>query len=80
VSVCPSLMAGQNKLERLSLTSFFRLVGYLRARPGVNVIKHFAAVIYGFFKYARVFVPGRHFQPSLLFVGKTKRPTQERST
>jgi hypothetical protein len=38
--------------------------------PRANVIKLFADVIYKFSKYARVFVPGKFFQPSLMFVGK----------
>ncbi len=30
------------------------------------------AVIYGFASLAGVFVPSKHFQPSLMFVGKAK--------
>jgi hypothetical protein len=37
---------------------------------GTNVIKLFKAVIYQCLQYARVFVPGKPFQPSLMFVGK----------
>ncbi len=38
--------------------------------PGANVIKLFSAVNYDFLKYARVFVPGKPFQPSLMSSGK----------
>ena len=37
---------------------------------GANVIKLFTAVIYKFSYSVRVFVPGKIFQPSLMFVGK----------
>ncbi len=37
---------------------------------GANVIKLFLSIIYGFLKYARVFVPGKLLQPSLMFAGK----------
>jgi hypothetical protein len=37
---------------------------------GGNSIKLFTTVIYGFSKQARVFVPGKPFQPSLMFAGK----------
>ena len=33
--------------------------------PGDNVIKLFASVIYEFLFYARAFVPGKLFKPSL---------------
>jgi hypothetical protein len=33
--------------------------------------KLFTAVIYELFKQARVFVPGKPFQPSLMFVGES---------
>jgi hypothetical protein len=39
---------------------------------GVCKIKLFTAVIYRFSLKARVFVPGKPFQPSLMFVGKAK--------
>jgi hypothetical protein len=37
---------------------------------GPNVIKHFTAVIYEFLQKVRLFVPGKPFQSSLLFVVK----------
>ncbi len=36
-------------------------------RPGACIIKLIAAIIYGFEKKDRVFVPGKPFQPSLMF-------------
>ncbi len=39
---------------------------------GANPIKKFKAVIYGFLELDRVFVPGKPFQPSLMFVGKAR--------
>ncbi len=38
--------------------------------PVANVIKLFTAVSYEFSLLARVFVPGKPFQPSLMFAGK----------
>jgi hypothetical protein len=40
--------------------------------PGPNVIKLFTSVIYGFSYYARVFVPGKAFQPSLMLDNKAR--------
>jgi hypothetical protein len=39
-------------------------------RLGLNVIKLFTDVIFGFSQKARVFVPGKLFQPSLMFLSK----------
>ncbi len=50
----------QNKLERFYLASFFRL--------GAYIIKLIMAVIHG----ARVFVPIKPFQHSLVFVGEAR--------
>ncbi len=38
--------------------------------PTAKFYKTFAVVIYKFLWYAGVFVPGKPFQPSLLFAGK----------
>jgi hypothetical protein len=38
----------------------------------VNLIKLFTAVRYNFSLKARAFVPGKPFQPSLMFVGKAR--------
>ncbi len=42
----------------------------MRSTPGANPIKRFTAVIYIFSYQARVLVPGKRFQPSLMFAGK----------
>ncbi len=42
-------------------------VVYTLREPGTCTMKLFMAVIYGFLKQARVFVPGKPFQPSLMF-------------
>ncbi len=39
-------------------------------QPGANVIKLFRALSCEFLQYTRAFVPGKPFQPSLMFVGK----------
>jgi hypothetical protein len=39
------------------------------AAPGACTIKLFMVVIYGFSFQARVFVPVKPFQPSLMFAG-----------
>jgi len=44
----------------------------MRLTPGNNVIKLFTPAIFRFSYQARVFVPGRPFQLSLLFAGKAK--------
>ncbi len=40
--------------------------------PGPNDIKLLTSVIYDSPYYARVFVPGKPFKPSLMFVGKAR--------
>jgi hypothetical protein len=42
---------------------------FIKRTPGANVIKLYTAVSYDFFNE---FVPGKPFQPSLLFVGKAR--------
>ncbi len=42
----------------------------IRSKQCVNVIKLFTAVSYDFLKYARAFVLGKPFQPSVTFAGK----------
>jgi hypothetical protein len=37
---------------------------------GACTVKLFTDVIYGILQYARVFVPGKPFQPSQMFAGK----------
>jgi hypothetical protein len=44
------------------------LLIFPKANPGANPTKLFTAVIYSF----TVFVPGKPFQPGLLYVGKAK--------
>jgi hypothetical protein len=39
---------------------------------GVNVIKRFTAVSYDISLQARAFVPGKPFQPSLMFASKAR--------
>ncbi len=45
---------------------------WLFCNPGAYIIKHFTAVIYGFSLSVRVFVPGKPFQPSLVFAGEAR--------
>jgi hypothetical protein len=40
--------------------------------PGANVTKLFMAVSYDFSLQARAFVPGKPFQPSLMFAGRAE--------
>jgi hypothetical protein len=49
----------------------------MKLTPGAHVIKLFTAVIYEFSLYARVFAPGKPFEPCLMFVGKTSSPRVE---
>jgi hypothetical protein len=44
--------------------------------PGANVIKLFTTVSYDF-SYATEFVPGKPFQPSLMFVGRARAYTSD---
>jgi hypothetical protein len=61
VSMSQNLFSStQNKLERFYLASFLR--------PGACIIKLIMAVIHG----ARVFVPIKPFQPTLVFVGEAR--------
>jgi len=50
---------------------------FVKLTPGPNVIKHFTAVIYECYKLVGVFVPGKHFQPSLMFESKAGAYTSE---
>jgi hypothetical protein len=43
-----------------------------QVQSGANVIKLFTSVSYDFSLYIRAFVPGKPFQPSLMFVGKSR--------
>jgi hypothetical protein len=43
---------------------------FIKLTPRQNVIKLFTAVIYKCLQYARVFFPGKPFQPSLMFFDK----------
>jgi hypothetical protein len=68
-------MSGTNTLayyKDLQITDVKRLI---TSTPGPNLIKPFPSVIYEFLQKARVFVPGKLFQPSLMFV--TLEPTLE---
>jgi hypothetical protein len=45
----------------------------IELKSGANVTKLFTVVSYEFLKYARAFVPGKLFQPNLMFAGKVRR-------
>ncbi len=47
------------------------------ATTGTNVIKLFTAVIYNCSQYASVFIPGRPFQPRLMFSCKARANQSE---
>jgi hypothetical protein len=49
---------------------WFGVKKFYKMDPGANVIRLFTAVSYNFFCNEPVFVPGKPFQPSLLFMGK----------
>jgi hypothetical protein len=53
-------------------SSFYSFIFITNVQFRVCTLKHFSGVIYGFLYEARVFVPGKPFQPSLLFVGKAR--------
>ncbi len=42
----------------------------METAPGAKVIKLFTAVSYKILQYARALVPGKLFQPIVMFVGK----------
>jgi hypothetical protein len=44
----------------------------IKSFSGANVIKLFSSVIYDYSLQARVFVPGKPFQPSLMIVGEAR--------
>ncbi len=50
----------------------FQAKNTLAYMPVSNVIKPFTAVSYAFSKYAKAFVPGMPFQPTLMFAGKAR--------
>ncbi len=45
-------------------------------KTGANLVKLFTAVSCKFQQEARALVPGKPFQPSLMFVGNARRPPQ----
>ncbi len=57
--------------SKMSPKIFVALAKWHSAKTiGACTIKLFMAVIYGFSYSARVFLPGKPFQPSLMFAGK----------
>ncbi len=56
---------------RIEIHIFNRVSRFL---SGHNVIKLFISVTYKFSLKARLFVPGKPFQPNLMFVGKARGP------
>ncbi len=64
---------------RIRRINLFQSDFVARDITGINVIKLFAVVIYELLKYARAFVPGKAFQPSLMFTGEA-RSLPDRST
>ncbi len=59
-------MTDADKKLRLFITD---IKGFIRSAPGACVIKLITAVIYNF-RNKLVFVPGKPFQPSLVFSDK----------
>jgi hypothetical protein len=59
-------------LPRTNTLAYFasvkKIKSFLTLTPGANVIKLFTSVSHEFLYYARVFVLGKLFQPSLMFV------------
>jgi len=58
-------------LETNSLAHYKHLLitdvkSFITLGPGLNFIKLFTSIIYECSKKARVFTPGKHFQPSLI--------------
>ncbi len=64
-----STCKGQNTLAYLASLSVTRKM-FLTLTPGHNVIKLFTSVVYECLKKARMFVPDKPIQLSLMFVGK----------
>jgi hypothetical protein len=60
-------MAAENTLAYCNLTTSTCKKLY---SSGANPIKLLMVIIYGFLKYAIVFVPVKPFQPSQMFAGK----------
>ncbi len=82
-----ALMLDLNKLDRLSLMSFFSILSNIckSGQKDADAVKNsnsicsgpcfsklFRTVIYKCSIYARMFVPGRPLQPSLMIVGKAR--------
>jgi hypothetical protein len=69
-------------LQRTNTLAYFasvkKIKSFLTLTPGANVKKLLLSVIYEFLQYARVFVPVKLFQPSLMFVGNAgAKPIEE---
>ena len=59
-----------NTLAYYDMATITAVKSFIVQAPGVDPIKLITAVIYGFMKYAGVFLLGKPFQPSLMFAGK----------
>ncbi len=46
--------------------------GYVKLPPGPIVNEYYKPLIYDYFQLAILFVPGKPFQPSLMFSSKVK--------
>ncbi len=54
------------------MASRHEVLGFIALTPVPNVTKLFTSVIYEILLEAKAFVPGKPFQPSLIFVGKAR--------
>jgi hypothetical protein len=63
-------LAPERDLEKMDL--FVEILPTRKHRKICSLIKLFTAVIYGFLEQARMFIPGKPFQPSLMLVGKAR--------
>jgi hypothetical protein len=65
--------AVQNMI-RLDSKQYKNVIVALLQKPLGSMLKNFTSVLYICSKYARVFVPGKPCQPSLMFEGKAWSP------
>jgi hypothetical protein len=59
-------------LGPLGLSDSGKTKSFITLTPGPNVTKLFTSVIYEILLEVKAFVPGKPFQPSLMFVGKAR--------
>ncbi len=69
-------LPGTNSLAYYGNSKNMDKKSYITLGPGTSVVKLVTTVIYICLEQARVFVPGKPFQPSLMFASRLRHYSQ----